>query len=72
MKKDNYIESKLYRLIILLNILRKALKIIIVKYLSDYIKSNNFYFKINKDKKKEIYKNNIRNNNRSNIYNLKL
>ena len=41
--KDNYIESKSYRLIALLNIIRKALKTIIIKRLSDYIEKYNLF-----------------------------
>ena len=43
LKKNNYIKSKLYRLIALLNILKKTLKTIIVKYLNNYIKNNNLF-----------------------------
>ena len=37
--KPDYSEIKFYRLIIFLYTLRKALKIVIIKILSDYIKS---------------------------------
>ena len=40
-KKKNYFESKSYRLITLLSILRKTLKIIIARRLSDCVEDNN-------------------------------
>lgn len=40
-KKKNYIESKSYRRIVLLNILSKTLKIIIARRLSNYVEDNN-------------------------------
>ncbi len=42
-KKKNYFKSKSYRLITLLNILKKILKIVIIYRLSDYIKDNNLF-----------------------------
>ncbi len=41
LKKKNYFELKLYRLIVLLSILRKILKIVIIYRLNNYIKDNN-------------------------------
>ncbi len=41
LKKNNYFKSKLYKLITLLNILRKILKIVITRRLNNYIKDNN-------------------------------
>ncbi len=40
-KKKNYFESKSYRLITLLNTLKKTLKIVIIRRLNDYVKDNN-------------------------------
>ena len=36
-------KSKLYRLIVLLSILEKTLKILEIKYLSNYIKNNHLF-----------------------------
>ena len=44
LKKKNYFESKSYKLIALLNILKKILKIIITRKLNNYIKDNNFFY----------------------------
>ncbi len=40
LKKSNYIDSKMYRLIALLNIMSKALKSIMIKRLSDIVKTH--------------------------------
>ncbi len=42
LKKENYFKSKSYRLITLLSILRKVLKIVITRRLSDCVKDNSF------------------------------
>ena len=39
-RKNNYLKLKLYKLIALLSILKKILKKIIIKKLSDYVKEN--------------------------------
>jgi len=39
-KKSDYIDSKTYRLIALLNIMSKALKLIMIKRLSDIVKTH--------------------------------
>ena len=43
LNKDNYLELKLYKLIALLNIIRKILKTIIIRRLSNYIKKYNLF-----------------------------
>ncbi len=40
LKKKNYFESKSYKLITLLNTLRKILKIVITRRLNDCVKDN--------------------------------
>ncbi len=42
-KKKNYFESKLYKSITLLNILRKILKIVITCRLNNYVKDNSLF-----------------------------
>ena len=42
-KKENYFESKSYRLITLLSTLRKTLKTVIARRLSDYVKDNDLF-----------------------------
>ena len=42
-KKKNYFESKSYRLITLLSTLKKTLKIVIARRLSDCVKDNNLF-----------------------------
>ncbi len=39
-KKKNYFESKSYKLITLLNILRKTLKIVITRRFNNYVEDN--------------------------------
>ena len=42
-KKENYFESKSYRLITLLSILRKTLKIVITSRLNNYAEDNDLF-----------------------------
>ncbi len=42
-KKKNYFESKSYRLIALLSTLKKILKTVIARRLSDCVEDNNFF-----------------------------